>query len=144
MKDVFGNYNPELGDSLRFMEKLDRRLDAIECVKQVHDREIMRCKYMVVLAFALGLLAGGAVVAVVLSNPGLLRSFSFGAGSGVLMFVEQNLFVMLTGVVVLAMCFAAINVFNALVDIRTLRSARRQVRGSDAQPSPVVRGERTR
>lgn len=79
LKKIFDGFNPTLGSSRLFMEKLERRLAAVEYIKQMHDREVRRYKLAMLAAFAAGILLGGGAIALILTHPEICKSFSLGA-----------------------------------------------------------------
>lgn len=69
LKQLFDAFRPETGDSADFMEQLERRLDAIEYVRQMQLREQKRNRYAMFGAFGGGLAVGGLLYAL-LTAPG--------------------------------------------------------------------------
>lgn len=63
LQTLFQDFRPDLSSNRLFMEKLSRKLDAVEYIKQVQDRQIRRYKYAVLVAF----LAGGICCAVLMA-----------------------------------------------------------------------------
>ncbi len=55
----FADYHPDLTETTAFLEKLERKLDAVEYVKQMQERQIRRYKMAAVLAFVLGMVGAG-------------------------------------------------------------------------------------
>ena len=124
LKKIFDGF-PTLGSSRLFMEKLERRLAAVEYIKLMHDREVRRYKLAMLAAFVAGILMGGASIALILTHPEICKSFSLGAQSGLLLFVEQNVTFLLLAVAALLTGFAITGVLNLVQQVRGRTEARR-------------------
>lgn len=125
LKKIFDGFNPTLGSSRLFMEKLERRLAAVEYIKLMHDREVRRYKYAMLAAFVAGILMGGASIALILTHPEICKSFSFGAQSGLLLFLEDNLVFLLLAALAMFTGFAIISVSGLIQEIKGHTAARR-------------------
>ena len=53
LQKMLEDYRPDLGDSNEYMEQLQRRLEAVEAVKQLYETERRRTHSQMAVAFAL-------------------------------------------------------------------------------------------
>lgn len=58
LKDLFGNFNPELPSDFSFMAKLNHNLDRVEMIKKHNTEVASRRKKAVVIAACVGFIAG--------------------------------------------------------------------------------------
>lgn len=72
LKELFLAAKPKFDDSDKFIVQLNRRLDAVEYLKQHEERTIRRYHYAIIAALVLGILCGGGAVALILSSPDVL------------------------------------------------------------------------
>lgn len=63
------NYSPDLGDGNEYMEKLQRRLEAVEAVKQLYETERRRSRNQMAVAFASGGVTGAIAAVCFLLHP---------------------------------------------------------------------------
>ena len=71
---IFQDYTPELRGQTEFMLNLQRKLDAIEFIKQRQERQIRFCRYAIIAAFVLEMIAS-AIFLVMLQVQPLVNSF---------------------------------------------------------------------
>ncbi len=90
LRDLFQEFNPEFNDNDKFMTRLNHKLDAIEYIKRMQDAQLRRYKYAIILAMILGIISGGVIFAMIISNPLQEPLFSFGIESHILNIIEQN------------------------------------------------------
>lgn len=69
LEELFLAQKPHFTDSAAFMERLDRRLDAVESIRQQQEVTLRRYKMAVVVAFAVGIVSGAVSMALVLNMP---------------------------------------------------------------------------
>ncbi len=81
----FADYRPDLTEKAVFLEKLERRLDAVEYVKQMQARQIRRYKVVAVVALVVGIAGGFAAATFVPVFPHLPR----GTESFLLLFLQR-------------------------------------------------------
>ena len=63
------DYRPDLGDSNEYMEQLQRRLEAVEAVKQLYETERRRTRSQMAVAFASGGVTGAMAAVCFLLHP---------------------------------------------------------------------------
>ena len=69
LQKMLENYNPDLGDGNEYMEKLQRRLEAVEAVKQLYETERRRSRNQMAVAFASGGVTGAIAAVCFLLHP---------------------------------------------------------------------------
>lgn len=69
LKAMLANYQPNLGDSDKYISNLQRRLDAIETVKQMYETERRKIRNRLIVAFVSGGIAGVAMAFYIMLNP---------------------------------------------------------------------------
>ena len=77
LEELFLAARPTFDDGDAFMEKLEKRLDAVEYLKQHEEACIRRYRYAMLAAFVLGLVLGGGAIALMLALPAAQPLFSF-------------------------------------------------------------------
>lgn len=81
LEQIFGDFNPDLGNGDAFMARLDRKLDAVEFIKARQEKQLRQYRYAVMAAFVLGVVVSGVMFAIILGEPADLPTFSFGIES---------------------------------------------------------------
>lgn len=114
IRKIFNDYRPVIGDSEAFMEALDRRLDAVEEVRQYGRAASKNYWTGSIIAFLVGLALGAFVLFVVLFRPASLTQMRL-ALEGVLL----RFFAFWQVFLALAVLFVAV-----LVIIPVIRSRR--------------------
>ncbi len=90
LENLFADFQPELGDNADFMATLNRKLDAVEYIKQVQDAQIRRNMYAVVAALVLGIISGGALFALFIAMPDMSPLFTFDTHFLPLLFIQEH------------------------------------------------------
>lgn len=90
LQELFKDYTPELGQEDLFMQRLEKKLEAVEYIKQMQDRQLRRYRYAIIAAFVMGVAVSGGVFVYILDNPIGQPTFSFGIHSLPFLFLEQN------------------------------------------------------
>ena len=67
LEELFLAKQPHFDDNEDFMASLNKRLDAVEYVKQHQEATIRRYKWAMVAAFVVGIISGAITIAFVLS-----------------------------------------------------------------------------
>ena len=120
LQQFFQDFNPDLGNNDVFMERLNRKLDAIEYIKQVQDQQVRRYRYAMLTTFILGILCGGALFAFILWMPETTPVISFGTDIEALIFLEQNSRSLTLLFIAILMSFGIINVVRIAHDLMEL------------------------
>lgn len=117
LKDLFRDFNPELNDDAAFMSQLNRRLEAIEHLKALQDRQLHRYRYAFVAVFALGIVCGGGIFYCLLQHPVNVPPLALDTHIPLFtMLVEYSNLVLLT-IISLLISYAIISVINLLQEI---------------------------
>ena len=122
LEDIFQNFNPELNDNAVFMQRLNRKLEAIEYLKQVQERQIRRYRYAVLAAFVMGIIGGGSLFTFMLYHPEAISMFTFKTDFPILSFIVENSYPFLLSFIALLMGFAIISTVNLLQELMNRRA----------------------
>lgn len=122
LEQIFQDYKPSLESNECFMEKLNQRLDAVEYIKQVQDKQIRRYKYLVIAAFVLGILCSSVLFAFILILPETAFTFSFETEIKGLSFLEQNSRLLSLAFIAGIISFAIISIIRNIQDVINLSS----------------------
>ncbi len=121
LEELFLAARPTFDDGDAFIAKLEKRLDAVEYLKQHEEACIRRYRYAMLAAFVLGLVLGGGAIALMLAMPAEQPLFTFGAENGLLLALSQYsryaAIIVFSGVV----CFAIVSIVSIVVDIMSMR-----------------------
>ncbi len=131
LEELFLAAQPTFDDGDVFIARLEKRLDAVEYLKQ-HEEACLRCyRYAMLAAFVLGVILGGGVIAVMLAMPAEQPLFSFGVENALLValgrYSRYAVLVLVSGFV----CFTIVSIVNIVVDLLSLRD---QTRGNYSAP----------
>ena len=121
LEELFLAKQPHFDDNEDFMASLNKRLDAVEYVKQHQEATIRRYKWAMVAAFVVGIISGAITIAFVLSMPAEIPFFSFSARSAVLIWVSEHSRIIVTTALSLFMGFAVFSIFGNVMDIVKMR-----------------------
>ena len=86
LQELFNDYTPDLGQEDLFMQHLEKKLQAVEYIKQMQDRQLKRYRYAIIAAFLMGVIVSGGLLVYIIGQP----TFSFGIHSMPFLFLEQN------------------------------------------------------
>jgi len=114
LEQLFSSYQPELSSELDFMSKLEKRLDAVEYVKQHQAEQERRYRLSMIATFCIGFVMGVVVTALILSLPETIHLYTFGVQSVVFMFIEQNYRILSLIPSFALICFLSYNIFQIL------------------------------
>ena len=90
LQELFNGYTPELGQEDLFMQRLEKKLEAVEYIKQMQDRQLRRYRYAIIAAFLMGVIVSGGLLVYIMDNPIGQPTISFGIHSMPFLFLEQN------------------------------------------------------
>ena len=90
LQELFNGYTPDLGQEDLFMQHLEKKLQAVEYIKQMQDRQLRRYRYAIIAAFLMGVIVSGGLLVYIMDNPIGQPTFSFGIHSMPFLFLEQN------------------------------------------------------
>ena len=123
LEQLFASAQSVFYDGEAFMARLNRRLDAVEYLKQHEEATICRYRIAMACSLVLGILLGGAIVLLLFSEPAETSLLSFnGADDGLLLSPERFLrflfCLLLSGIT----CGCIVCFVNQINDILMLRS----------------------
>lgn len=131
LEELFLAARPTFDDGDAFIARLEKRLDAVEYLKQHEEASLRRYRYAMLAAFVLGVILGGGVIAVMLAMPAEQPLFSFGVENTLLValgrYSRYAVLVLVSGLV----CFTIVSIVNIVVDLLSLRD---QTRGNYSAP----------
>ena len=90
LQELFNGYTPNLGQEDLFMQRLEKKLQAVEYIKQMHDRQFRRYRCAIIAAFLMGVIVSGGLLVYIMDNPIGQPTISFGIHSMPFLFLEQN------------------------------------------------------
>ena len=121
LEELFLAARPTFDDGDAFIARLEKRLDAVENLKQHEEACIRRYRYAMLAAFVLGIVLGGGAIAMMLNAPAEQPLFSFGVENALLLALSQYsryaAIIVFSGVV----CFAIVSIVSIVVDIMSMR-----------------------
>lgn len=126
LEQIFGDFNPDLGNGDAFMARLDRKLDAVEFIKARQEKQLRQYRYAVMAAFVLGVAVSGVMFAIILGEPADLPTFSFGIESMPFLLLEENSRMLsLTGLAMLmsAGIIVIVNMWQELASMKDMHES---------------------
>lgn len=127
LQELFNGYTPDLGQEDIFMQCLEKKLQAVEYIKQMQDRQLRRYRYAVIAAFLMGVVVSGGLLVYIIDNPIGQPTFSFGIHSMPFLFLEQNSrMISLTGLAMLMSVgiVVIVNMWQELANLHMLYGKR--------------------
>ena len=121
LEELFLAQQPHFDDNEAFMASLNKRLDAVEYVKQHQEVTIRRYKWAMVAAFVVGIISGAITIAFVLSLPAEVPLFTFNAQSAALIWLSEHSRIIVTTALSLLMGFGVFSIFGNVMDIVNMR-----------------------
>jgi hypothetical protein len=122
LEEVFLTQKPKFDDQADFMNKLNKRLDAVEFIKKYQETTIRRYKMAIVVAFVVGIISGGVTIAYILSTPATIPLFSFGVQTKMLLWLSENSRLIVATVLALLMTLGTMSIINNVQEIRKIHS----------------------
>ena len=121
LEDLFLAQKPQFDDSEAFMASLNKRLDAVEYIKQHQEATIRHYKMALVVAFVVGIISGAVTIAFLLSTPAAVPLFTFQVETGWLSWLAANSRLITATALSLLISFGLISIINNIQDIRKMR-----------------------
>ena len=121
LEELFLAQKPQFDDSEAFMESLDKRLDAVEYIKQHQEATIRRYKMALVVAFVVGIISGIVTIVFMLTMPAEVPLFTFQVQTGWLSWLANNSRLLTTTALSLLVTFGLISIVGNIQDIRNMR-----------------------
>ena len=121
LEDLFLAQRPQFDDNEAFMASLNKRLDAVEYIKQHQEATIRRYKMALVVAFVVGIISGAVTIAFVLSTPVAVPLFTFRVQTGWLSWLAANSRIITATALSLLVTLGLISIIGNIQDIRSMR-----------------------
>ena len=121
LEQLFLAQKPHFDDSAEFMEKLTKRLDAVEFVKQYQERTLRRYKMAMVAVFIVGIISGGISTWWLLSTPANEPLFDFNVQTGFLVWLAQNSRLFVAAGLSLLMTLGICSIVGNILEIMDMR-----------------------
>ena len=118
---LFLKQKPTFDDSADFMAALNKRLDAVEYVRQHQEATIRRYRMAMVAAFVVGILVGGFAVGYLLLAPINTPLFTFTEQKGFWLWLSENSRLIATTILSLLMTVGIVSIFINIQDIQRMR-----------------------
>ncbi len=123
LEELFLAQKPQFDDNAAFMARLNRRLDAVEFVKQHQEAVIRRYRIAMVVTFVVGIVCGGVSVMWLLSSPLNVPLFTFSVQIDWLMWLAENSRLIIAGALSLFMTLSIISIINNVMEIISSRQS---------------------
>ncbi|MBP5484283.1 MAG: hypothetical protein J6X76_00210 [Bacteroidaceae bacterium] len=123
LEELFLAQKPQFDDHDAFMARLNRRLDAVEFVKQHQEAVIRRYRMAMVVTFVVGIVCGGVSVMWLLSSPLNVPLFTFSVQIDWLMWLAENSRLIIAGALSLFMTLSIISIINNVMEIISSRQS---------------------
>lgn len=124
LEKIFLTQKPVFNDQDIFLQKLERKLEAVELIKQYEEAHLRRYKYAMIATFVLGLVSGGMLLTFILSMPFDEPLFTFDVTSGFLLTLQQNSRITISIALMLFLSYAVIGIINSILDIKSFYELR--------------------
>ncbi len=69
IEEMFARYQPDLGDSEKYMEALSKKLEAVEYVKNYKEEQVRHYRKMMIAVFTMGIVTGAIGIILALLYP---------------------------------------------------------------------------
>ena len=122
LEELFLAHKPQYDDEIDFMVALNKRLDAVEYIKQHQEATLRRYRIAMVAAFIVGIISSAATITFLLTTPSSVPLYSFSIQIGWLMWLSENSRMITATVLALFMSFSIISVFSNVQEILSMRS----------------------
>lgn len=124
LEKIFLTQKPVFNDQDIFLQKLERKLEAVEFIKQYEEANLRRYKYAMIATFVLGLVSGGVLLTFILRMPFDEPLFTFDVTSGFLLTLQQNSRITISIALMLFLSYAVIGIINSILDIKSFYELR--------------------
>lgn len=128
IEDLFLAQKPHFDDSAEFMEKLTKRLEAVEIVKRYQERTLHRYRVLMVVAFVVGIISGTVSTIWLLSSPIDEPLFSFGVQANFLIWLAQNSRLFVAAGLSLLMTAGICSIVGNVMEIMEMRRSMKENR----------------
>lgn len=120
IEQIFSGFTPNMGADDNFMECLEKKIDAVEYIKQMQERQIKRYRYAIIASFVLGITISGCIFAFILTDTNRQPVFSFGLQSIPFIFIEDNSRILSQTGLAMIMSAGIIAIVNMWYEVATM------------------------
>lgn len=124
LEELFAAHRPTFDDGDAFMQRLNRRLDAVEYLRQYEEANLRRYRCGMVAALVLGVVMGGVLMVVSLTMPADVPLFTFTVKSELLSLIGQHSRFIAICLLSLLMSFGIISTLMIMQSLSQLRDRR--------------------
>ena len=121
LEELFLAQKPQFDDNEAFMASLNKRLDAVEYVKQHQEATIRRYKMALVATFVVGIISGAVTIAFLLSAPAAVPLFTFKVETGWLFWLAANSRILTASALSLLVTLGVVSIVGNIQDIRSMK-----------------------
>lgn len=128
LRQIFNAYHPIMEDSEDFMELLEKRLDAIEYVRQMQTKEQRRNRHSLIYAFSGGMVAGCMLYAMLMASDDTMPSIAVDTHFVLMRILSENshLFVcMMLGTITIAGIIIGMNMWKEVFGLKNAQDISR-------------------
>lgn len=90
LAQLFNSYTPDLQDKDDFMDRLQRKLDAVEFIRQRQEKQLRLYRYGLLAAFALGMITSGILLSIIWTTPAEQTMPTFSLLPASLVFLQEH------------------------------------------------------
>ena len=90
LAQLFNNYTPDPPDKDDFMDRLQRKLDAVEFIRQRQEKQLRLYRYGLLAAFALGMITSGILLSIIWTTPAEQTMPTFSLLPASLVFLQEH------------------------------------------------------
>ena len=127
LEELFLAQKPHFDDSEAFKALLNKRLDAVEYIKQHQEATIRRYKMALVVAFVVGIISGVVTIIYMLSTPAAVPLFTFQVQTGWLSWLASNSRLITATALSLLITFGLISIIGNVQDIIKMRVSKNEI-----------------
>lgn len=122
LEELFLAQTPQFDDKAQFMERLTKRLDAVEYIKQYQEATLRRYKMAIAVTFVVGVISGATAIGFLLSTPADVPLFTFEVQTSFLLWFAENSRIIVTTAMSLFVTVGVISIYDNVLDILRMRT----------------------
>lgn len=130
LENLFKEFNPTMSGEQAFMNKLNRKMEAVEYIKQMQEQQAKRQRYTMLVAIILCTIISTAIIALMQSESLVLSGISFSLRAVPYMLSSENLraiSIIILSFSVSAAMIAIISIWYEIGQWRDIRNLRKKV-----------------
>ena len=122
LEELFLAQTPHFDDKAQFMERLTKRLDAVEYIKQYQEATLRRYKMAIAVTFVVGVISGATAIGFLLTTPADVPLFTFKVQTSFLLWFAENSRIIVTTAMSLFVTLGVISIYDNVLDILRMRT----------------------